>query len=125
MERELLRNSIITPDGTELVSRHTHDFVSHTDKNGEFYFIDGGLSYIRGSVNKESAINNYLYSDDSFERIREEFEWGTYGKNGDEPLKYKKLKDLDTDHIEAILDKGVSLKSIFEKELDYRNQLKD
>ena len=30
MERELLYNSIQTPDGTVLVSRHGHDFSEHT-----------------------------------------------------------------------------------------------
>ena len=29
--------------------------------------------------------------------------WGTYGKNGTSKLKYKVIKDLDTDHIMSIL----------------------
>lgn len=32
------------------------------------------------------------------------FLWGTYGINGDEPLKYLILKDMKLDHIQAILD---------------------
>jgi hypothetical protein len=30
--------------------------------------------------------------------------WGTQGKNGDEPLKYKHLTELDTDHLRALLE---------------------
>lgn len=30
--------------------------------------------------------------------------WGTRGKNGDEPLKYKHLTELDTDHLKALLE---------------------
>lgn len=33
----------------------------------------------------------------------DDFEWGSYGRNGDELLKKRKLVDLDTDHLEAIL----------------------
>ena len=35
--------------------------------------------------------------------IDPEMEWGTYGKNGDEPLKHNKLKDCDTEHLIAIV----------------------
>ena len=29
--------------------------------------------------------------------------WGTFGKNGDQPCKFVLIKDLETEHIEAIL----------------------
>ena len=29
--------------------------------------------------------------------------WGTYGKSGSDPLKWKKLIDCETEHLEAIL----------------------
>lgn len=70
MERNLIRNRWKTPDGTVLISRHTHDFVSHKDANGEEYFIDGGNDYIRKSVNKEEMENMCVYSDDQFSLIR-------------------------------------------------------
>tara|TARA_R110000868_G_scaffold148357_1_gene370189 strand:- start:17507 stop:17839 length:333 start_codon:yes stop_codon:yes gene_type:complete len=44
---QLIRNAIQTPDGTILESNHRHDFVTHLDKNGEVYGIDGGLNYQR------------------------------------------------------------------------------
>lgn len=50
--------------------------------------------------------------------------WGTYGKDGKSKLKYKLVKDLDTDHIEAILEtqKRISpfLRGLLENELKKR-----
>jgi len=36
-----------TPDGTILESLHVHDFVGHDDNNGNYYAIDGGLTYCK------------------------------------------------------------------------------
>jgi hypothetical protein len=41
---------------------------------------------------------------DSIEWMADNTIWGTYGKNGDQPLKWVNLKNADTDHLEAILD---------------------
>lgn len=122
--RTLLVNAIITPDGTRLVSRHRHDYQTHVDANGEEYMIDGGLDYVHRSINKEPAIDAFVYTDDSHDVIREQFLWGTYGKNGDQPLQMKPLKSLDKEHIEAILQTQTHLKDhirkVFEDELEYR-----
>ena len=122
--RTLLVNAIITPDGTRLVSRHRHDYQTHMDVNGEEYMIDGGLDYVHRSINKEPAIDAFVYTDDSHDVIREQFLWGTYGKNGDQPLQMKPLKSLDKEHIEAILQTQTHLKDhirkVFEDELEYR-----
>lgn len=45
--RTILRNSMLTPDGTHLISRHRHDYVTHEDKNGEHYMADGRNDYLR------------------------------------------------------------------------------
>lgn len=80
--------------------RHAYREITIDDK---FYMIDGGFDYIRSSVNgeiKEDEISN-LISD-----IRKSFTWGqNYDKNHKRLSKtiYKKLKDLDTDHIINIL----------------------
>ncbi len=100
----LVRNAIQTPDGTIIESLHTHDYVTYVDKNGEEYMVDGGLSYLRRNITKTPHIELSVYEDDVHEKIREGLHWGTYGKNGDQPLQYKALKDLDTDHIKALLD---------------------
>lgn len=51
--KKLIRNAIKTPDGTVLESTHTHDFKSHIDKNGNYYAIDGGLSYLKRIATRE------------------------------------------------------------------------
>lgn len=38
------------------------------------------------------------------EEFRGIFEWGTYGKNGDEPLRYIKLKDISDNHLDNIIN---------------------
>jgi hypothetical protein len=48
---KLTRNRLQTPDGKILESKHRHDYVEHRDKNGKFYFLDGGLDYARVSAN--------------------------------------------------------------------------
>ncbi len=45
--KKIKRYRIRTPDGTVLESESVHHFVSHTDKNGEWYFVDGGKHYVR------------------------------------------------------------------------------
>ena len=119
---ELIYNAIKTPDGTVLVSRHTHDYVSYKDKNGETYINDGGTDYLKRSVNKEPYEDLALYNTDLIEKIREIADWGTYGKDGDKELTYKKIKDLSNAHLEAILnDCGNSIyKGIIKRELNYR-----
>lgn len=37
------------------------------------------------------------------EELRDKIKWGTYGINGDQPLKYVVLRGMDHDHIDAIL----------------------
>jgi len=125
--RKLLVNAIVTPDGTRLQSMNTHDYVTHTDANGEEYMLDGGISYVRRSVNKIPAADASVYSDDPHEIIRTSFNWGTRGCGGGEPLKWKTLDSLDTDHIEAILATqhhiGEVLKKVFVDELTYRKTI--
>lgn len=82
MERKLLLNRWQTPDGTVLVSCHTHDYVQHTDKNGDEYFVDGGNEYIRTSDNKEKMKDMCVYTDSPFAEIRTSIRRGTFGKDG-------------------------------------------
>lgn len=124
---EILYNSIITPDGTVLVSRHRHDFVSHTDsKNGQLYAVDGGNAYLRrlGPMRGPDAwIENSVSTQDEHSVIREKFEWGKLDHKTGE-YNYIKLKDLDTSHIEAILMTQFALREcirqVFHNELQWR-----
>lgn len=120
---EMIANSLITPDGTELRSYHRHDYKTYTDSNGKEYMIDGGLSYIRCSANGDEKLKT-VTTNDPFEVQREAFVWGTYGPTGRDPLKRVPLKDLDTDHIIAILETQhqipLHIRTLFETELSYR-----
>lgn len=105
MTPQLLAQRIQTPDGTILQSFNRHDYKTHVDAiTNETYMVDGGLDYCRGTVNKVPATSLCVFVGDDFHHIRSAFCWGTRGVNGDQPLKYVPLKDLDIDHIQAILD---------------------
>ena len=120
---ELVRNALKTPDGTIIESRHRHDFVTHIDKNGKEYMVDGGLDYVRRSRNGDEE-DMCVTTEDSFEVVRQTCDWGTYGINGDQPLKYVTVAEMETDHIEAVLKNvkfiNSSIKTTMEHELEYR-----
>ena len=117
----------MTPDGVILTSRHRHDYQSHKDtKSNEIYINDGGIDYIKRSINKIPYTDLSLYSTDSFEKLRGGMEWGTFGKDGDEELKYKSISNMSSNHIKAILlncKVADYMKELFEKELIHRNEL--
>lgn len=52
---KLIRNALITPDGTVIESRHRHDYVTHVDANGKTYMVDGGLDYQRRSMHGDEV----------------------------------------------------------------------
>ena len=123
--RKLVLNRIRTPDGTILTSRNVHDYKCYKDKNGDTYTNDGGVEYLRRSVNVIHWEELSLYSDDPFEILRENIIWGTYGKNGDEELHYKPISNMSNNHIKALLSQyklADYLKELFEKEISYRNE---
>lgn len=127
--REILFNIIKTPDGTILTSLHQHDCKMYTDKvSGEIYINDGGTSYLRRSINIVPFTDISIYSDSPFEVLREHLTWGTYGKNGDEPLQRNPIKDLSSEHIQAILTNcgyiSEIMKESLNKELEYRDLAK-
>jgi hypothetical protein len=122
--QQLIGNRIQTPDGTILQSFNRHDYKEHLDANGEVYIVDGGLEYQRRSLNQEPATDLSVYVGDDHTHIRTAFHWGTYGKCGTLPRRWVALKDLDTDHIVAILDTQSQiagwLRDVFNAELQFR-----
>lgn len=127
----IIKNAIITPDGTELHSTNRHDFKMHKDKiTGKEYGVDGGNAYCRhiGDVDKDCKVILIEVDEDSmldeFEALRKHFTWGSYGKGGTSPRKDIKLCDMSNEHIEAILETQYHIskivRSIFEEELQYR-----
>lgn len=125
-KRHLIRNAIRTPDGTILVSYSRHDYREYVDEvTGETYMVDGGLDYRRGTINKVPATSMVLYDDQPHEVQREVLTWGTYGKNGDQPLSYKPIALMDTEHLKAVLRECKpcpARRKCMEEELKRRNK---
>lgn len=121
---KILLNRWQSNDGTMLISRSQHDFVSHHDTvdNAEV-FIDGGIGpCIRVSGN---LTNCCLYNtDEDHAELRELYQWTSFGPTGFDPPKKSAIKDLTTDHIEAILKTQIHLPvhvlDMFRRELIYR-----
>jgi len=120
--RKVLRNSIRTPDGTVLHSRYRHDFQIHTDKNGEVYMTDGGNDmYFRRSVNTIPYEDLTVYDDGKHETRRAVMEWGkNYDKEGNRlpETQYVLIKDLDIDHIYAILQTQIGISPLYRSVLE-------
>ena len=122
-ESRLLLNRIKTPDGTILTSYNRHDYVTYKDTiTKEVLMVDGGNDYIRRHIGTYDELS--IYDDGSHITRRSALHWGTRGKDGQQPIVYKPLKDLDTDHIEAILRTQHQMsdfyRNIFNAELKYR-----
>ena len=122
-ESRILLNRIQTPDGTILTSYNRHDYVTHKDSiTKEVLMVDGGTDYLRRNMGTYEELS--VYDDGSHLTRRSAVHWGTRGKDGKQPLVYKLLKDLDSDHIEAILKTQHQLsefyKEVFMEELKYR-----
>ena len=116
----IIRNAIMTPDQTFLWSRHVHDYVTHIDTiTGEEYMVDGGNQYLRRSVNEVPAEDLTVTMDDKFTLIRYAFVWKSYGKDMEHLPDgiYIALCDMDTDHIEAILNTQVHIRGTYVEEL--------
>lgn len=120
---DVIYSAMRTPDGTVIESRHRHDYVTHLDANGKEYMLDGGLDYVRASMNGDEEFISVTL-EDGHDKVREYLTWGTRGVNGDQPLRYVKLKDMTTDHIQACLDTQFqmypSVRTAMENELEYR-----
>lgn len=121
----LVLNRIKTPDGTILTSYHRYHFVAHIDANGLRYFVDGGNEYLRRCFHRSCPYEELsIYDNDHFEIVRKSFHWGTYGKLGNQPLQWVPLRELETEHIEAILQtqkqRLENRRALFKKELAYR-----
>lgn len=122
----ILYNAIRTPDGTVIQSKSVHDYVAHQDANGKYYAVDGGLEYLRriGTMDYEELS---LTDKDDFSKVREVVTWGTRGKDGKQPLEYKKIKDLEKEHIHAILETqriSEEMQYILRTELEFRGSNK-
>lgn len=130
-ERKIILNRIKTPDGTILISHHVHDYVTYTDANGLEYMVDGGTEYLRRTVYEGAPYEELsIYDDELFEVIREYYERGGRGINGDEPLTWVPLAQMNTEWVEACIvyneKRGMGegfANKMYKKELEFRKEL--
>ena len=119
----IVYNGLKTPDGTILESRFRWDYQAHTDANGKVYVLDGGLDYVRCSLIEDQILLTVTL-DDPHEQVRQVVKWGTYGKEGTDPLSYVKLADMSDEHIRAVLDDNGNvypqIRQAMKNELKYR-----
>lgn len=131
--RKILVSQIECPDGTMLVSRHGHDYVTHTcTKTGLEFMLDGGNDDQQYNVYESypfEVINRSIYSDDDFELIRQHYCRGGRGKNGDKPLQWVPLCEMSNEWLEACikynLERGQEINTpniLYQAELDYRKE---
>lgn len=128
-ERKILINQIRTPDNTILVSQHRHDYVTYTDKNGLIYMVDGGNSYLRRNTHPDNPYTELsIFEGDEldFEYFRTVFCRGGRGKDGNEPLKWVPLAEMNNNWVEATIAYEKEYRpsnrfiEYYEKELEYR-----
>ena len=109
---------------TTIVSRHVHDYQLCGCDNQTM--VDGGNEYARfGAVDMAKMIKYTYVSTDPHDLLREFVAWGSYGKNGDQPLQYKLLKDMSDDHLRAVIvwPRGAQwMKDLMKQEIDYREE---
>lgn len=133
MDRKLLVNKIICPDGTVLQSRSRHHFVEHIQEDGREYFVDGGLEYQRIGFSDEEYTDCTCYTDDPIEKIREHFTWTSVLDKDCKPLSKpicNLLKDLDDHHVSVLVEwtsenYPKKINDVFVMEHEYRQKLKE
>lgn len=100
----IIQNAIRVGDQI-IRSTHRHDSVSLEHSSG-IYRIDGGHEYFLYSFPygccKEFE-DLRLTDSNALKTIKNKLIWGTKGKEGDEPLKYIKIKDMEKEHMEKLL----------------------
>lgn len=130
MDRQCIYRSLTTPDGTVLVSHHRHDFVTHIDKNGERYMLDGGTdTHYRTSVNTIKGVINEVYLDEGHAKIRDYVHRGGRGKNGDQPLTWVPVSEMNDNWVAATIvyneDRGMGhgwFNKVLHDEIEYRKE---
>lgn len=103
-ERQCIYRSLTTPDGTVLISYHGHDYVTHIDKNGEEYMLDGGPNKnYRTSINNIEGVITEVYLDEGHDKIRDFVHRGGRGKNRDQPLTWVPVSKMNDNWVRATI----------------------
>lgn len=127
---KIILNSIRTPDGTVLISRHVHDYVEYVDSvSGELYMVDGGNEYLRRSINKIPFEELSLDENSPFELIREAYCRGTFDK--DRKRIWVPMSQMSDDHLKGCIQYNKMIlgysdncfaNQMYKKELEYREK---
>lgn len=129
-EKRIIANQIRTPDGTIIRSHHRHDYVTHVDKNGLEYMVDGGTDYLRRNLQESAPYEELtIYSDAPFEAIREYYCRGGRGKDGTQPLTWVPMNQMNDDWLAACIvyneERGLGesfANKMYKKEQEYRKE---
>jgi hypothetical protein len=120
--RQLVYNAVTCTECLKtIVSRHRHDYVTCDCPNGAM--VDGGLEYGRyGAMDMKKIVYHEVFADEDFEKVRQYATRGSRGPNGDQPLTYIAIKDMDDDYLESVLDYGGAEwhLDLIRKEIKYR-----
>ena len=129
LEQIVLSTATCKKCGDVLISRHRHDYVMCTCDNKTM--LDGGTEYQRyGGVDLSLVdLSGTIYLTDGFEKCRTAPIWGSYGKDGDQPLKFMSVSEMETEHLEAVIKElGHRVEKwrldLMLQELENREQLK-
>lgn len=116
--RQLVYNAVKCLEcGETIVSYYRHDYKTCSCDNA---IVDGGTSYERYGGRNIEKIS--IYADDDFETVRKYATRGSRGINGDQPLSWIAICDMDDDYLEFVLDYGGPAwhLDIIKKEIQYR-----
>lgn len=120
--KQLVYNSVTCQECNEtIVSYDRHDYKLCSCPNEAM--VDGGTAYLRyGAKNMRKIKIFAVYDDDDFELVRQYATRGSRGKDGDQPLSWIAIRDMDDDYLEAILDYGGAdwHLALIKKEILYR-----
>lgn len=115
--------------GEVLVSEHRHDYKTCSCPNETM--IDGGNAYVRYGGKDLSKVEPFtVFDTDDFKFVRRYAARGGRGVNGDEPLTWTKLCNMNDDWLEAVLDyypEGTNNPHLrlIRKEIEYRKQYRN
>jgi hypothetical protein len=100
---KIIQNAMLCKKcGNIITSRDVHDYKECGCDN--HVMVDGGGEYFRCSFGENNTSESLQLMDtDDLEVIKNKLIWGTYGKDGNDPLKYVKLIECETEHLQNIL----------------------
>jgi hypothetical protein len=108
-----------------IVSYYRHDYQQCGCPNRAM--VDGGLDYGRyGAINIEKIERIEVYYDEPFEKVRQYATRGSRGKNGNKPLTYTPICEMNDEWLEAVVEYGGEKWHIdlIKKEIEYRKNNK-